>query len=841
MNEMLDRSGAAPILSDHTAQRLLAAARTGLLVVDGTGIRYANPAAMALFGHELTGLIGRRFTELIAPEDRPRVAEQLQRRLAGEAGRPYEVRCLRRDGSVFDGRVCGQLLCLEGKNVNLVTLTDVTELKDALRRVKWSAGMLAESEALCGSGSFELHWPDGEIALSDGLRALVGLGPDDGRPGTLAQAPWIPAEERELVAGIWRHASPGEPFELVHSVTCSDGRRLMVLHRGLLTAPAEHHLAHRGIAILQDVTARREAEQRIQELANFDEITGLANRTHLLQQIETAIVASRWDGLAFSLMSIEVPRISRLVSTMGFGAGDTLAMSIAARLGSLCAEHEQVARLGGSEFALLIRHASEQDRACTLQRGLALQAALQQPVRLGDSEVFPLCRIGIARFPEDGRGATQVLEAAQTARLGAPPSDGICFFKPASNTQALRELQLDAALRQALSRGELSLAYQPQVCLGSGAVIGTEALLRWHSPELGVVSPVEFIPVAERTGLIATIGLWVMHEVCAQSVRWREAGLPPLRIGINISPVQFQLGDVAASLDQALQATGALPASIGVEITESALVQDSERVAATLRTLQQRGIEISLDDFGTGYSSLSLLRSLPIDVLKVDRAFVSDVTAAPESASVTRSIIHLAHGLQIRVLAEGVETEDQLNMLVASGCDQMQGYWFSRPLAADAMAELLRAGRQLPVHLTRRRDRSRTLLLVDDEPHMLAALQRLFRRERYHVLTARDGEQALRLLAASDIDVIISDQRMPGMSGIEFLRQARTLYPDTVRMILSGYTDLQSIIDAVNEGSVFRFLTKPWDDDRLREQVAQAFRHKEAIVDARTAGPRPSR
>jgi EAL domain-containing protein (putative c-di-GMP-specific phosphodiesterase class I)/CheY-like chemotaxis protein len=382
----------------------------------------------------------------------------------------------------------------------------------------------------------------------------------------------------------------------------------------------------------------------------------------------------------------------------------------------------------------------------------------------------------------------------------------------------------------------LSLLYQPQVSLETGAIVGVEALLRWHCAEFGAVSPDEFIPIAERSGLIAKIGDWVIRQACLQSQRWRQAGLPAIRVGVNVSPVQFQTGDVVATIQRALMDTGVEPGSLGVEVTESAFLEDSERVAATLRTLKDSGVEIALDDFGTGLSSLSRLRRLPIDVIKVDRSFVSDITAAAQSASVTRSIISLAHELKIRVLAEGVETEPQVNMLVANGCDRFQGYFFSKAVPAGAIAAMLQESRRLPEHLTHRKARTRTLLLVDDEESIVSALKRLFRRDGYTILTARSGAQGLEILAGSRVDVILSDQRMPGMSGVEFLRQAKILCPDTIRMTLSGFTELQSIIDAVNEGAVYKFLTKPWDDDLLREHVAQAFQQKELADENRRLG-----
>lgn len=390
---------------------------------------------------------------------------------------------------------------------------------------------------------------------------------------------------------------------------------------------------------------------------------------------------------------------------------------------------------------------------------------------------------------------------------------------------------LDAALADALQRGEFSLAWQPQVELTQGEVCGVEVLLRWQHPVLGQVSPAVFVPRLEAGGGIVAVGRWVLQQACAQAAAWRAAGLPgarTLRVGVNVSYQQLASGDLAGEVLAALAAHGLPPQALGVEITESGLLHDPEAAAATLRRLQAAGVEIALDDFGTGHSSLARLRDLPVDVVKIDRAFVDDVAA---SASVTRAVIHLSHGLHRLVLAEGVETDAQLQALLAQGCDRLQGHIFAPALDTEAMTTLLAEGRKLPQQLTLSGRRPRTLLLVDDEPHILAALKRLFRRDGYRVLTAGSGAEGLAVLREQAVDVIVSDQRMPGMCGVDFLRQAKQLCPHTVRMTLSGYTDLQSIIDAVNEGAVYKFLTKPWDDERLREHVTLAFRQRELDED----------
>ena len=389
-----------------------------------------------------------------------------------------------------------------------------------------------------------------------------------------------------------------------------------------------------------------------------------------------------------------------------------------------------------------------------------------------------------------------------------------------------RTAELLRRLPQALANNQLCLHYQPQVSLRDGRIVGVEALLRWHDPVLGPVPAQELVAVAEHHGLIARLGPWVLETACRQAATWRDQGFGDLRVHVNVSPLQLTGPGLDTQVLDLLGRTGASPGMLGLELTESALLQDSPGVACSLQALRAIGVEVAIDDFGTGYSSLSRLRELPIDLLKMDRSFVKDIAQAGQSAALARAIVQLAHGMHIRVLAEGVETTQQATMLADDGCDLMQGFLFSQALPPDELSTWLQADRRLPLPGTQSAGRRPTLLLVDDEAHILSALRRLLRRDGYDILTADSGEAGLALLREQAVDVIVTDQRMPGMSGVDFLRQARALRPETVRMTLSGFTDLQSIIDAVNEGAVYKFLTKPWDDERLRAHVAQAFAHK---------------
>lgn len=815
------------------AAMLLAQAQVGLMVIGRSGLLYANEAALRMFQAEVQDIADFDLMDCVSDVDRAQVGEQLHRRLQGEAGYLWDVRCRRRDGSTFVARIFGQPVDVAGESADLVTLTDISETQAALRQAEWAADMLARSESLSRSGSFEIQWPEGTVRASSGLVALVGACAlsCSQRPESVDQLPWVPAEDRERVAAAWRAARPDEAFELQHRLRTCEGEELQVIHRGVLQTRTDLPGGLMGVGFVQDITQQQEAERRIQELANYDEVTGLPNRSYFLSQVELRTQIARWDKRGFSLMAVEVPQVAELRSKLGFGAGDALAMTLAARLSRLVREHEMVAHMGGTEFAFLTALHEEAQSAGAVdairQRARDLQCELQTAVHVGAAEVFPQCRIGVAMFPADGGGATALLEAAETACLAAEAAGGIAFARPEANAAAVREMQMASALRHAIGRDELYVVYQPQVDLEHGVIVGAEALLRWRSSAWGEVPPVEFIPVAERSGLIGEIGHWVLTQVCLQNAAWRQKGLPSIRLAVNVSPLQLRHGDFAGEVQRVLLETGADPRGLGIEITESALMDSPEQAATMLEQLKSLGIEISLDDFGTGFSSLSALRRLPIDVVKVDRSFIHDITATSEGVSVTRAIITMARGLQMKVLAEGVETENQLSLLVARGCDQIQGYWFSRPVLVEALEEMLRTGKRLPDGLTRRRQRVRTLLLVDDEENILAALKRLFRRDGYRVLAAPNPLEALELLKQHDVDVILSDQRMPGMTGVQFLHEAQRLYPDTVRMTLSGFTDLQSIIDAVNEGAISKFLTKPWDDERLRAHVAEAFRRKE--------------
>lgn len=588
-------------------------------------------------------------------------------------------------------------------------------------------------------------------------------------------------------------------------------------------------ITHRGrlanLVTMSDISEQTEARVEVERLRNYHPVTGLATRALLLDRATAALPLARRDGRALALLCLRVPAFDRVHEALGPDSSEIVATTLARRLLQACRPEDTLAHLGGGEFALLLDPDAALDEAFALVTAHRLLAALAPPAMIEATEVFLGGTIGIALSSAEPTGAAALLAQAQTA---CGRQDGsVSFFTREAGEHAVRRIRMEAALRHAFERGELHLHYQPQVDLRDGTVVGLEALLRWHSAEFGDVSPAEMVPLAEETGLIVPIGEWVFRAACLQSVAWAGAGLAPVRISVNLSPRQLELPDISQRLQAVMLETGVDPTRLGVEVTESLLMRDLAHARRVLDELGALGVEIALDDFGVGYSSLGVLSALPFDVIKIDRSLVHDVAAAPEEVSITRAALMLAQGLKTRVLAEGVETEGQLKLLVGNGCDLMQGFLFSRPLSASAVEQLLREGRCLPEKVLRRSFKRRTLLLVDDEENVLSSLRRLLRSEGYQIVVARSGPEGMALLAEHAVDVIVADQRMPGMTGVEFLRRAKELYPDTMRIVLSGYTELQSITEAINEGAIYKFLTKPWDDDRLRAHVREAFARKE--------------
>lgn len=557
----------------------------------------------------------------------------------------------------------------------------------------------------------------------------------------------------------------------------------------------------------------------------------MANRALLLDRLEQSLVHAGRNERQVAVVLVDLDRFKAVNETHGHACGDRLLKEIGLRLVAVLREGDTVGRMAVDEFAVLLTDLASPEDAATLTHKLLQAIAL--PLTLEYGEVFMTASAGISLFPKDGAAALNLLQHAMSAMHSAKSLGGntFHFYSPEMNQHVATRLALDGALRRSLEHGELRVHYQPVVDLMSGEVVSAEALVRWPHPEMGMVSPVDFIPLAEETGLIVPLGTWVLNHTCQQMRAWLDAGLPVPPVAVNLSARQFRQDNLVQVVQAALQASALEPAMLALEITESTIMVDIDKAVATLRQLKGLGVKLSLDDFGTGYSSLSYLKRFPTDRLKIDRSFVRDITSDADDAAICKAVISLAHTLKMKVIAEGVETEGQMNYLRGHFCDEMQGYYFSRPLAAADFAQLLADGKKLNLMGTGTLAALPTLLLVDDEANVLSALKRLLRRDGYRILTAGSAAEAFDLLAVNEVQVILSDQRMPQMSGTEFLRRVKELYPDTVRLVLSGYTELNSVTQAINQGAIYKFFTKPWDEAELQEEIREAFRYYAKQID----------
>lgn len=448
----------------------------------------------------------------------------------------------------------------------------------------------------------------------------------------------------------------------------------------------------------QAIREWQEQDVRIRRLAYYDELTALPNRNLFVEHLRRCLSQALAHGRSVALLCLDLDHFKNVNDSLGHSQGDELIRGVAERLLSCVREGDFVARMGGDEFMVVLA-GREMNQAATDAAAVAdaIHQSLSRPFLLQDHELVPSASIGIALHPHDAGNAEDLVKHADTAMYGAKElGRNTCqFFKREMNLHGLRRLTLEGAMRHALERGEFELYFQPQYCYARGCITGAETLLRWHNPEQGTISPAEFIPLAEDTGLIRAIGEWVLETACAAKRDWSRAGLCGTefgRIAVNVSARQIWHPDFSSRVIAMLERVGMECASgLELELTESSLLRQTEEIQHTFRTLKDLGINFALDDFGTGYSSLSYLKRFPLDILKIDQSFVRDCTDDPGDAAIVRAIIAMAHGLGLEVIAEGVETDGQVAFLAGHGCRLMQGYRFGRPLPKAEFEQLLRA------------------------------------------------------------------------------------------------------------------------------------------------------
>jgi diguanylate cyclase (GGDEF)-like protein/PAS domain S-box-containing protein len=444
-----------------------------------------------------------------------------------------------------------------------------------------------------------------------------------------------------------------------------------------------------SVLVLRDVSVARALAEKVIHSAEHDFLTGLPNRLLLNDRIGQAIALAHRHKNMVAVLFLDLDGFKHINDSLGHPAGDKLLQSVAGRLSDCVRAPDTVSRQGGDEFVVLLQEVKQaEDIAIAARRMLR---AVEEAHSIDDHELHVTASIGVSLYPDDGLDAETLIKNADTAMYQAKEETGqSCkFFRPEMNVRAVERQSIEEDLRRALELKEFTLNYQPKVNLSTGAVIGAEALIRWTSPTRGQVPPLEFIPIAEDSGLILPIGAWVLREACTQARAWVDAGLPATTMAVNVSAAQFRSENFLDFLFATLNETGLDPKYLEVEVTESVLMRHAELAASILQTLRDRGVRVSVDDFGTGYSSLSYLRRFPLDALKIDQSFVREISTSPYETAIVRAIISMGRSLNLRIIAEGIETAGDLAFLKDRGCDEGQGYYFSRPVPAEEFAKLL--------------------------------------------------------------------------------------------------------------------------------------------------------
>lgn len=711
----------------------------GVYIVQEHRFHYVNQKMAEMFAYsqgEMIASLG--ILDIVSETDRDLVDSNIHRRLFGDARAVnYEMQGRKKDGSIFEVEVFGSKMEVDGKAAAIGIMLDITERKrieralrvlsacnQALIRATDESALLAEIcgivQQLSGHPYVWVGYAEDEAsklvrpaakreAVEGALPFATGaLSWDDSARGSGVTGTAIRTGRTAVVkyGQTNRQYPPWRDFLTKHGIQSGMALPLITERKviGALTIYAQDAAAFTaseisiveelaaslayGIAALRTNCARQRYAQQLMHQATHDVLTGLANRSLLSDRIAQAIAAAERSGRVAALLLLDLDCFKVINDSLGHPVGDALLQAVADRLCSLVRKADTVARLGGDEFVIVLPELMKGADA-SLVAGKVL-SALTRPFEIEGQALHVGASIGISLYPQDGSDEGTLLKNVDLAMYRAKfeGRNKFHFYTEELNVHSRERLALESDLRGALERGELLLHYQPQVDLHSGEIVGVEALMRWQHPVRGLLAPAQFISIAEESGLIIPIGAWVIKTACAQQRAWRLVGMPSFRVAVNISAHQFRRHDLLAVVVEALRETGLEARYLELELTETALMQEPDKTIPVLAELRALGLQLALDDFGMGYSSLNYLRQFPLDNLKIDRSFVSDLASTAQSATIVKTIISLAHSLDLKVIAEGAETRAQLDLLSAYGCDEVQGFYFSRPVPADELGRL---------------------------------------------------------------------------------------------------------------------------------------------------------
>ena len=672
----------------------------GLLITDlDDAVVYANPRMAELSGYAVEEMLGRPAYEMLLPQEHwEQTRRRNEERVRGKSDR-YETRCLRKDGTSFWAAVnATPYRDPSGEIVGTVgAFNDVTERRGAeqeLRAAEERYRALVENVPAVAYTQ-ELGKPQTALYVSPRVRDLTGYGPEDFESDPdLWYGVVHPGDRQEVAVEDERTEKTGEAFRMEYRLVHRDGRVVWVRDESVLVRAGDQAPPY-WQGVMSDITEHKALEEQLKHQALHDPLTGLPNRILLEDRLRLALRRTKRRGGQAAVLFVDLDNFKVVNDSLGHEAGDRLLRAVTKRLGAVVRPEDTVARLGGDEFIFLLEEVGLEEACGTAERILA---ALRSPISLKGRMVYANASIGIAVGGNDTQRTEDLLRDADLAMYRAKRSGKARYavFEEGMTARALERLELEHGLRRALERGEFEAYYQPKVSLASGEVVGFEALLRWHHPERGLLLPEAFISLAEETGLIVPIGEWVLWEACRQAREWSvlRPSEPPPTMCVNLTAKQFREPGLPQIIARVLKETEVEPSRLFLEVTESTAMEDAPATAATFEGLRDLGVRAIIDDFGTGYSSLSYLGRFPVDYVKIDRSFVGGLGEDRASTLLARGVIDLAHALDLKVIAEGVETHGQLQQLRDMGCDLAQGFYFSKPLTGEATEERL-VGRRL--------------------------------------------------------------------------------------------------------------------------------------------------
>lgn len=572
----------------------------------------------------------------------------------------------------------------------------------------------------------------------------------------------------------------------------------------------------------------KRAHDRLGFQAGHDPLTGLPNRSLLSDRLQQAISYAERYGSQVAVAYLDLDKFKGINDRLGHKTGDHLLVEVAQRLLSCVRESDTVARLGGDEFVVIFYDQANENAAMHAMQRILDRIA--EPINVDGYSLTSSCSIGFACYPQDGCDADTLLKNADAAMYRAKElgRNNFQFFTSELNNRINEHIVLERSLRRALADDEFVLHYQPRIELRSGRVVALEALIRWRHPERGLLPPMTFIPVAEEAGLIERIGEWVLRSVCRQLRQWSVMGVAQVPVSINVSAHQFLRPGLARALAAILQEEGVEAGMLELEFKESLLMNDPETTIQVLRELQTIGIGLTIDDFGTGFSNLGYLKKFRVDRIKLDPSFVDQIERQPDDLALADAVIGIAHSLRLKVSAEGIESGSQLALLADRGCDEMQGDYFSPAVPVEVCTALMLENRMLSVEQLLRRKNRRTLLVIDSDADARSMLTGMAKLAGYRLIEAVDAEQAFEALAEQEVGIILCEQKLDDMSGVEFLSRVRYMYPATIRIMLAAGVDTMTATSAVNQAGVFKVLQKPWKQSELSVILDAAFMQYES-------------